>query len=94
MQGYENYINYIEEGLIQQLDTELSGTSKKLKTYIYPTFLTLANQKGTYAIPNNHPTPDAIPRPICRPRSTASPALFPSPYSASEYGRKTAPRRS
>ena len=55
VQGYENYINYIEEGLIQQLDTELSGTSKKLKTYIYPTFLTLANQKGTYAIPNNHP---------------------------------------
>ena len=55
VQGYENYLNYIEEGLIQQLDTELSGTSKKLKTYIYPTFLTLANQKGTYAIPNNHP---------------------------------------
>ena len=55
VQGYDNYMNYIEEGLIQQLDTELSGTSKKLKTYIYPTFLTLANQKGTYAIPNNHP---------------------------------------
>ena len=55
VQGYDNYTRYIEEGLIQQLDTELSGTSKKLKTYIYPTFLTLANQKGTYAIPNNHP---------------------------------------
>jgi len=54
VQGYENYMRYIEEEQIQQLDSELSGTSKILKTYIYPTFLTLANQGGTYAIPNNH----------------------------------------
>ena len=55
VRGYENYKRYIEEEAIQQLDSELSGTSKILKTYIYPTFLTLANQKGTYAIPNNRP---------------------------------------
>ena len=55
VRGYENYTRYIEEGAIQQLDAELSGTSKILKTYIYPTFLTLANQGGTYAIPNNRP---------------------------------------
>ena len=55
VRGYENYTRYIEEAAIQQLDAELSGTSKILKTYIYPTFLTLANQGGTYAIPNNRP---------------------------------------
>lgn len=55
VQGYENYTHYIEDELIQQLDSELSGSSKILKTYIYPTYLTLANESGTYAIPNNHP---------------------------------------
>ncbi len=55
VRGYENYTRYIEEAAIQQLDAELSGTSKILKTYIYPTFLTLANKGGTYAIPNNRP---------------------------------------
>ena len=55
VRGYENYTRYIEEAAIQQLDAELSGTSKILKTYIYPTFLSLANKGGTYAIPNNRP---------------------------------------
>lgn len=55
VRGYDNYNRYIEEEAIQQLDSELSGTSKILKTYIYPTFLTLAKQGGTYAIPNNRP---------------------------------------
>ena len=55
VQGYENYVRYIENEQIQQLDSELSGNSKILKTYIYPTFLTLAKEGGTYAIPNNHP---------------------------------------
>lgn len=55
VQGYENYLRYIENEQIQQLDGELSGNSKILKTYIYPTYLTLANVSGTYAIPNNHP---------------------------------------
>lgn len=55
VQGYENYLRYIENEQVQQLDGELSGSSKILKTYIYPTYLTLANVSGTYAIPNNHP---------------------------------------
>ena len=55
VQGYDNYLRYIENEQIQQLDGELSGTSKILKTYIYPTYLNLANVSGTYAIPNNHP---------------------------------------
>ncbi|MBP3293753.1 MAG: hypothetical protein J6N32_08365 [Clostridia bacterium] len=55
VQGYDNYLRYIENEYIQQLDGELSGTSKILKTYIYPTYLSLANVSGTYAIPNNHP---------------------------------------
>ncbi len=55
VQGYDNYLRYIENEQIQQLDGELSGNSKILKTYIYPTYLTLANVSGTYAIPNNHP---------------------------------------
>ncbi len=55
VQGYDNYNSYIENEYIQQLDSELSGTSKILKTYIYPTYLELANISGTYAIPNNHP---------------------------------------
>jgi len=53
--SYQDYYNLIENEQIQQLDGELGGNSKILKTYIYPTFLSLANQNGTYAIPNNHP---------------------------------------
>lgn len=52
---YQQYYDYIENELIQQLDGELSGNSKLMKTYIYPTYLDLANISGTYAIPNNHP---------------------------------------
>ncbi len=55
VQGYDNYLRYIENEQIQQLDGELGGNSKIMKTYIYPTYLTLANVGGTYAIPNNHP---------------------------------------
>ncbi len=55
VQGYDKYMEYIDNEFIQQLDTDLSGTSKILKTYIYPTYLNLANVNGTYAIPNNHP---------------------------------------
>ena len=53
--GYENYLDMIDKDYIQMLDSELNGTSKILKQYIYPTYLELANQFGTYAIPNNHP---------------------------------------
>ncbi len=53
--SYDDYMTLIENEQIQQLDGELGGNSKILKTYIYPTFLSMANQSGTYAIPNNHP---------------------------------------
>ena len=53
--SYDQYMDYIENEYIQQLDGELSGSSKLLKTYIYPTYLDLANVSGTYGIPNNHP---------------------------------------
>jgi len=57
VQGYDNYLRYIDEDLIQQLDSELSSTSKILKTYIYPNLLDMAKKggRGTYAIPNNRP---------------------------------------
>ena len=53
--SYKQYMDYIENELIQQLDGELSGSSKLMKTYIYPTYLELANVQGTYGVPNNHP---------------------------------------
>ena len=53
--SYDQYMDYIDNEYIQQLDGELSGSSKLLKTYIYPTYLALANVSGTYGIPNNHP---------------------------------------
>ncbi len=55
VQGYDNYIRYVDEEQIQQLDPELSSTSKVLKTYIYEKYLDLLKPNGTYAIPNNHP---------------------------------------
>ena len=53
--SYDQYMDYVDNEFIQQLDGELSGNSKLLKTYIHPTYLDLANVQGTYAIPNNHP---------------------------------------
>ncbi len=55
VQGYENYLDMIDNDYIQQLDQELNSTSKILKQYIYPTYFDLANQFGIYAVPNNHP---------------------------------------
>lgn len=55
VRGYDNYLSYIEREALSALDSELNGTSKLLKQYIYPTFLTYAKVEGaTYAIPNNH----------------------------------------
>lgn len=55
VQGYDNYLSYIEREALSELDGELNGTSKLLKQYIYPTFLSYAKVDGsTYAIPNNH----------------------------------------
>ncbi len=56
---YTDYINLIERDALHELDTNLDSTSKSLKSYIYPTFLTAAKFNGsTYAIPNNHGVDD------------------------------------
>ena len=54
VRGYDNYKRYAEEELVEMLDSELTGNSRLLRTYIYPSFLECVNQGGIYAIPNNH----------------------------------------
>ncbi|MGM9652816.1 MAG: hypothetical protein ACI3XP_04185 [Eubacteriales bacterium] len=55
VRGYDNYKSYIEREALSALDSELSSSSKILKQYIYPSFLTYAKVDGSvYAIPNNH----------------------------------------
>ncbi len=54
VRGLDNYKAYIERAALSALDSELNGTSKILKQYIYPTFLSKAKIGSTYAIPNNH----------------------------------------
>lgn len=54
--GYDKYLEYIEKGWLAPLDTELSGSSKAITTYVNEKFLTAAKIPGggtTYAIPNN-----------------------------------------
>ena len=53
--GEERMIQYIQDGKLSELDTNLNSTSKVLKDYIYPSFLSQVKyEKSTYAIPNNH----------------------------------------
>ncbi len=53
--GKELHDRYVSEGKIQSLETNLNSTSKVLKDYIYPSFLTQAkHNNNTYAIPTNH----------------------------------------
>lgn len=55
VKGYDKYVEYIDNELIQPLDSELADVGKKLYSYIYPSFFDLAMVNGsTYAIPNNH----------------------------------------
>lgn len=55
VQGYDNYVSYIDREALAELDEELSGNAKILRQYIYPTFLSNAKFDGiTFAIPNNH----------------------------------------
>ncbi len=54
IRGYDNYKHYAENDLAEMLDGELTGNSRLLRTYIYPSFLECVNQGGIYAIPNNH----------------------------------------
>lgn len=53
--SYERYCEYIEREMIQRLDQELSGSSKKLNEYINGELFTWAKwcTSGTYGIPNN-----------------------------------------
>ncbi len=53
--SYERYVDFIEREMIERLDQELSGSSKKLNEYINNELLTWAkwSTSGTYAIPNN-----------------------------------------
>ena len=52
--GEDMYIDFIEKGWLQELDTELSSTSKKIKEYVSSTLLSAVKYNGTtYAIPNN-----------------------------------------
>ncbi len=56
IRGYEDYMALIERKALVSLDSELSGSSKLLKQYIYPSFLTYAKVTGgTFGIPNNRP---------------------------------------
>lgn len=54
VKGYDKYKEYSDSGLIEALDEQLNANAKKLKSYVYPTFLKMANINGTYGIPNNH----------------------------------------
>ncbi len=52
--GLDRYNEYIDNEWLSALDEELSGASKKLKSYISEVYLDAAKMDGsTYAIPNN-----------------------------------------
>lgn len=56
IRGYDNYIKYVDSNLLEALDSELTTGSKKITSYVYPTFLDAAKYQGQiFAIPNNHP---------------------------------------
>ena len=55
VKGYDKYLEYIENGWLAQLNAELSGSSKKLKSYISSALISAVQYNGnTYAIPNNN----------------------------------------
>lgn len=53
--GYDKFMSYINDDLLERLDESLSSSSKKLKQYIYGGALDAVKTAGggTYAIPNN-----------------------------------------
>ncbi|MBE6599211.1 MAG: hypothetical protein E7638_07205 [Ruminococcaceae bacterium] len=55
VQGYDNYMEYIDNEQILQLDEELNSTFKVLKSYIFEKYFEFLREDGIYAIPNNHP---------------------------------------
>lgn len=55
VRGKDNFLQYVEDGVMATLDEELSINAKILKTYIHPTFFSAAKVgSSTYGIPNNH----------------------------------------
>lgn len=55
IEGEDMYLDYIHNGWLAALDSELSGSSKKIKEYVNSALLAAAKREGgTYAIPNNH----------------------------------------
>ncbi|MCI8472029.1 MAG: hypothetical protein HFE65_02870 [Clostridiales bacterium] len=55
MRGLDEYEYYANNMYLSALDESLTGSSKVLKSYIFPDFLTAAVVDGaTYGIPNNH----------------------------------------
>ena len=56
IRGYDRFMSYAEEGLLSQIDDELNGNSKIIKSYVYPTFLDQATIYGSrVAVGNSHP---------------------------------------
>ena len=57
--GYDNYLRYIENGwLSSEVEGELDGSSKAIKTYVNEKFLAAAASNADetiYAVPNNKP---------------------------------------
>ncbi len=52
--GYDMLADFVEKEYLQSIDSELTGGSKILNKYIYPTFLSAGKVDGsTYAIVNN-----------------------------------------
>lgn len=55
IRGENNFNYYVDNMLLSELNEEISGNSKVLNSYIFPSFLTAATVDGTlYGIPNNH----------------------------------------
>jgi putative aldouronate transport system substrate-binding protein len=56
IRGYDKFMEYGEAGALSQIDDELNGTAKLIRSYVYPTFI---NQSTVYgarvAVANNHP---------------------------------------
>lgn len=56
VRGYDKFMEYASGNQLSQIDDELNGSSKLIKSYVYPTFLQQATLYGsTLAVPNNHP---------------------------------------
>ena len=56
IRGYDNFMKYAEEGRLSQIDDELNGNAKLIKSYVYPTFIDQATLYGAkVAVGNSHP---------------------------------------